>query len=365
MNPKPRYGNLTFARPFVISLLLLLLLPAVTGAAEPGKEKGEFFGAKDTEYPAWFKQSFLNLKEDIEEAGAEGKRLMMFFYQNGCPYCNAMVERNLAQKDILEKVQKHFDVIAINMWGDREVTDVDGKTYTEKTFSEHLKIQFTPTLLMWDEKGKIVLRLNGYRAPDRFIHDVNYVADKQENAVSYRDYIKANYIPKQSSKKMHAEDFFADKHDLKAIVGKGKPIAVFFEQKDCPNCDTLHSKVLPDSNIRKVLKDYHAIQLDMWSKTPVVTPTGKQTTARQWAQELDVKFAPSILVFNTQGEEIIRSEAFFKVFHTWGILNYVLDGGYKKQPSFQRYLSDQAEHLQEQGKSVDIWNYSDEKPGSR
>ena len=66
------------------------------------------------------------------------------------------------------------------------------------------------------------------------------------------------------------------------------------------------------------------------------------------------------MVFNEKGEEIIRSEAFFKVFHTQGIINYVLSGGYKKEPSFQRYLTDYAEHLREKGKDVNIWGLSGE-----
>ncbi len=346
-------------------ICLLLFLPIMTFAADAQKpEKGEFYGAKNTEYPAWFKESFLHLKEDVGEAATSGKRLMLFFYQNGCPYCNAMVERNLAQKDILDKVQQNFDVIAINMWGDRDLIHVTGEKFTEKTFAEHLKVQFTPTLMFMDEAGNIILRLNGYRAPDRFIHDVNYVADKQEGVISYRDYVKANYKPAKASKEMHHEDFFSKNYDLQAALGQGKPLAVFFEQKDCPNCDTLHNNVLPDKDTRNVLKQFNVVQLDMWSKTPVVTPAGNKTTARAWAKELDVKFAPSILVFNAKGEEIIRSEAFFKIFHTQGILTYVLDGGYKTQPSFQRYLSDKADHLREQGKTVDIWNFAGEEPGN-
>ena len=341
--------------------LLLALLAPQAMAADKAAERGKFHGAKTTDYPTWFKESFLNLRDDVAEAKSAGKRLLVFFEQDGCPYCNAMVERNLAQKDILEKVQKNFDVIAINMWGDREITDVDGSKYVEKTFAEHLKVQFTPTLVFYDEQGAIVLRLNGYRAPDRFIHDLEYVAGHKENAVSYRDYIQANYQPGGASKQMHGEDFFRPgKPDLAARLHKGQPLAVFFEQKDCPACDTLHTKVLPDANIRALLAKYHAIQLDMWAKTPVVTPAGRKTTAREWARELDIKFAPSIVLFNDNGEEIIRSEAFFKVFHTQGILSYVLDGAYKNQASFQRYLSDKADRLREEGQSVDIWNYAGE-----
>lgn len=60
------------------------------------------------------------------------------------------------------------------------------------------------------------------------------------------------------------------------------------------------------------------------------------------------------MLFNEKGQEIIRSEAFFKVFHTQGIFTYVSSGAYVKEPSLQRYLSAKAEHMREQGRDVDI-----------
>ena len=353
--------------------LTLIILPLVfgvfllptTGVSEEKKE-GKFYGAKITEYPEWFKASFLNFQEDIDEAKAAGKRLVVFFHQEGCPYCNALVERNLAQKDIAEKVKKNFDVIGINMWGDREITYVNGKQYIEKTLAEALKVQFTPTLLFYDENGKIVLRLNGYRSPRKFTVDLDYVALHKEKDTNYRDYVKTNLTEPKSSKEMHDEDFFGkEPHDLTVAADNKIPIAVFFEQKDCPDCDTLHEKVLPDKELRKIIGNFKTIQLDMWSKTPVVNPQGEKTTAREWANKLDIKFAPSIVVFNEKGEEVIRSEGSFKVFHTQGILEYVLSGKYKNQPSFQRYLSERAEHIREQGKDVDIWKYAGQPAGDK
>ena len=325
------------------------------------ENKGQFFGAKQTEYPSWFKDSFLNFQEDLDEANAAGKRIMLLFHQDGCPYCNALVERNLAQKDIEAKVRKNFDVISINMWGDRELTFLDGKQYIEKNLAEDLRVQFTPTLLFFDEKGKVVLRLNGYRAPHRFSVDLDYVALHKEKEISYRDYVKANLTRQASSKTLHKEDFFQPPpYDLRRKPD-ARTLAVFFEQRDCPNCDTLHEKILPDKQLRNVIKNADVVQLDMWSNTEVITPKGKKTTAREWAKALDIKFAPSIVLFNQKGEEVIRSEAFFKVFHTQGIFQYAISGAYQKQPSFQRWLSEYADHFREQGKDVNIWRYAGEK----
>ena len=350
----------------IYALVYAMLLFASDIVSTQAEEKyGAFYGGIATEYPAWFKTSFLNLSDDIAEAKTHGKRVMLLFTQENCPYCNALVERNLAQKDIEDVMRKNFDVIAVNMWGDRELTGLDGKTYNEKSFAASQKVQFTPTILFFDESGKMILRLNGYLPPPKFKTALEFIAQHKEKEISYRDYVAANQPP-PSSGELVKEDFFAPApYKLTQKSGKAKPLAVFFEQKDCPSCVELHSKILPEQETRALIKQFHAIQLDMWSNTPVVTPQGKHLTAREWAKALDIKYAPTIVLFNAQGKEIIRSEAFFKVFHTQGIFAYVLEGAYQTEPSFQRFLSARAEKFREQGKDVDIWRLADEPEGKK
>ena len=347
----------------LLSLCLLLLANLLLAApGHAAEQKGQFYGAKATEYPSWFKQSFLNIKDDISDAKAAGKRLVVIFHQNNCPYCNALVERNLAQKDIEDLMRKSFDVVAINMWGDQEVTDLEGKSMSEKDFAASLRVQFTPTILFFDESGKTILRLNGYIPPPRFKLTLEYIAQHKEKELPYREYM-AKQEPPPSKGELIAEDFFHPApFDLR---GRKTPIAVFFEQKDCPACSTLHHEILPDKDTRDVVRKLYNIQLDMWSNTPVILPDGKQTTAREWARKLDVKYAPTIVILDGKGKEIIRSEAFFKVFHTQGIFAYAQTGAYKTEPSFQRFLAARAEQFREQGKDVDIWRMSDEPPAPR
>lgn len=345
-----------FKQLFLVFISLFALTSFAGATDKPSIEKGEFRGAIETEYPDWFKDSFLDFNEDVAEARAAGKRLMVLFHQNGCPYCHALVERNLSQKDIETTVRKNFDVVLLNLWGDREVANIGGKKYTEKSFAAALKVQFTPTILFFNEEGKVVLRLNGYLPPSDFKVALDYVADKQETKMAYQDYV-AKHLPKTDSGKLIGEDFFLPTpYDLSRSKAKNKPFAIFFEQKDCPACETLHKQVLVDDGVRKAIKGFDTVQLDMWSDTPVIMPNGTRLPARQLAKQLDVKYAPTIVIFNAQGDEVIRSEAFFKVFHTTGLFTYVSSGSYAKEPNFQRYLSAVAHDLQASGKDVDIWH---------
>ena len=329
--------------------LLLLLLPLTLAAQETGR----FLGARETHYPAWFKESFLDIREDVNEAREAGRRVLLFFYQNGCPYCNLMVERNFSQQTIEQQMQEQFDVIAVNMWGDRAVLDLAGRERTEKQFATDLRVQFTPTLLFLDEQGGVVLRLNGYLPPADFQLALDYAGQRLEQKQSFREYVVANRPPEKESGALQTQPFFiAPPHDLSVIR---EPIAVFFEQRDCPACRRMHRELLSDSEIARLAARTHALQLDMWSDEPLITPDGERLTAREWAHRLAVNYAPTVVLFDPETGEVIRSEAFFKQFHTASIFDYLLSGAFREQPSFQRYLSARAEHIREQGKDVDIW----------
>ncbi len=345
----------TGAGRWLISLAMaMVLLPVQAGFA--AEKKGEFFGDKETVYPDWFKESFLELEEDVRDAGEEGRRVVLFFHQAGCPYCNLLVERNLAQKDIEQRMREHFDVIALNLWGDREVATVEGKTFTEKSFAAALGVQYTPTLMFLNEQGRVVLRIDGYYPPQNFRVALDYVAGRKEQQSSFRDYY-ASAMPKPASSELNAESFFSSAPYVlsRDATTQSLPLAVFFEQGQCPNCDTLHRKTLADPSTRALIEQFESVQLDMWSDTPVITPANKRTTARNWAGELGITYAPTIVYFNRQGEEIIRSDSYFRIFHTQSVMDYVLSEAYRDEPSFQRYLSARSEAIREEGIDVDLW----------
>ena len=337
-------------------LILTCFLPSTLLATEAEKATGKFLGAAETRYPDWFRSSFLDFTEDVEEAAKAGRRIIILFHQQGCPYCNLLVERNLSQQTIVDYMKKHFEVVAINMWGDREVATIDGSQLTEKQFAGALKIQFTPTLLFLDETGDQVLRLNGYLPPERFMLALQYAHKRTGNGdgLSFTDFVRQR-APTPSSGSLVEEPFFlASPVELNNLLGK-RPVAVWFEQKHCPACETLHGEVINDPETRALIKQFNNIQLDLWGRQPITLFDGSKTTSRNWAKRLNIHYAPTIVFFDPEGNEIIRSEAMFKQFHTQSIFDYVSSGAYVEQPSFQRYLESRADQIRAQGKDVDIW----------
>jgi thioredoxin-related protein len=126
--------------------LLLVLLLALGAAAPargaPGDDEFESFDDQPLEeplgYPDWFKLSFLDIGDDLQEAIADGKQgLMVYFGQKYCAYCKQLLEGNFGKLDILAYTQRHFDAVGIDIHGQREVTDLNGREWSERQLHPH------------------------------------------------------------------------------------------------------------------------------------------------------------------------------------------------------------------------------------
>lgn len=327
-------------------------MAAEEGALEPGGVNPGFH-----EQPSWFKQSFLDLQDDVNEATEHGKRLVLYFYQDGCPYCAKLLQDNFGQREIVGKTRRHFDVVAINMWGDREVTDFAGHTLTEKQLAAQFKVMYTPTLLFFDDNANLVLRLNGYYHPGKFALALDYAASPELQKSSFRDFLARQGDIAKASGTLHDEPYFIRPPYIldRQAVSAERPLLVLFEQKECRTCDEFHTAILARPAIKELMQQLDVVQLDMWSATPLISPSGEKTNARAWADRLEVKYAPSLVYFDEQGNEVFRSEAYLRAFHTQAVLEYIVSGAYRTQPNLQRYIQERAEHMRESGEEVDLW----------
>jgi thioredoxin-related protein len=341
-------------RTILLVILLLFTHPAYTVDTPSGLEVG-LINPGFHEQPSWFKNSFLDLGEDIEEAAEEGKRIILYFYQDGCPYCAKLLNENFAIKEIVDKIREGFQLIAINIWGDRSVTGISGEETTEKSLAESLKVMYTPILLFLDEQGRRVLRINGYYPPGRFSAALDYAADRQELKQSFKAYLKKRE-PVVATGKLHREaNYLTPPLDLRqSSRNSDKPLLVLMEMKQCPPCDELHLQGFRRSELRKTLQGFDVALVDIWLAEPVITPSGQTLRSTDWAESLGIQYAPSLLFFDQQGREVFRSEAYLKVFHIHTALDYVLSGSYRQQPNFQRFIQTRAAGMRARGEVVDL-----------
>jgi len=125
-------------------------LPPVSGPTTPRVEAQ--LGEDGIYHQAWALRSFLDMREDFAEARAKGKRFAVIFEQRGCIYCTKMHTEVLSQKYINDYVRENFEIVQLDLWGAREVTDFDGARLPEKKLAERWGIMFTPTIVFLKEE---------------------------------------------------------------------------------------------------------------------------------------------------------------------------------------------------------------------
>lgn len=291
--------------------------------------------AQAIDIPAWFSESFLEIPEDVQDAAREGKRLMLYFGQDGCPYCKQLMQTNFTQRAIVDKARRHFVAIALNIWGDREVRWTDGRRMSEKELTRTLGIQYTPTLLFLDEQGTLVARLNGYYPPHRFAAALDYAAGLAGKGRRFDEYMKAS-VTKSASPRLHEAPFL--RPPPVELTG-AKPVALLFETPYCAGCDELHREGFRRPEVMKLLERFDVYRL---------TPDDDR------ARSLRVAYTPTIVFFDG-GAEVFRVEAYLRPFHLAAALDYVASRAYRREPSFQRFIQARADRLRERGVAVELW----------
>lgn len=102
--------------------------------------------------PDWLRDTFKDLREDLAEANAEDKRMLVIIEQRGCIYCTEMHEKVFPDPKIDALIRDNYFVVQMNLFGDVEVTDFDGTVLSEKDMAVRWGVMFTPTMIFLPEE---------------------------------------------------------------------------------------------------------------------------------------------------------------------------------------------------------------------
>ena len=330
-------------------LMILALCFLLAGNVSAATTTGKVVGGKISEHPAWFKESFLDIAEDVEEAAVANKHVILFMHLNGCPYCYKMTEENFKHAPYTEFIKENFDVIAINIKGDREVALNEEISLTEKELAVKLKVMYTPTIVFLNQQNKVVARVNGYRSVPDFRHVLDYVQEKAYLNTSLSKYVDAR---KERVYSFREHPQLTEVKDLRSLADQ--PLAVIFEDKACVDCDALHDGHLKRPEVREVLEDYTFVRLDALSEEPIVDVEGNPTTPRAYAEKLGLVYRPGIVLFD-RGKEVIRITSVLYTYHFEEVLRYVGERHYDLYPeSFYDYLDARTAEITASGRDVDL-----------
>ncbi len=177
--------------------------PSPASAKDPSasaKNKGYTIGEDGLYHQDWFVQSFLDLRDDIKEAADAGKHFAIVWEQRGCPYCRELHRVNFAQPAIRKYIKANFNILQLDLWGPRKVTDFDGKEMGERELASRWGINFTPTMNFFPKDpvrslGKTgrqaeVIRMPGYLNPFHFVAMFEYMSSDRSEEISFQRFVQ-------------------------------------------------------------------------------------------------------------------------------------------------------------------------------
>lgn len=326
---------MTALRPLLI-ITLYACSTLLANAAEVSTE-GKIVGSKPHSHPDWFKQSFLEIAEDVDEASAEGKHVMLFFDLDGCPYCDRMLQESFNTEPHRHYIQSNFDVIAVNVRGNLDIAFNEETIVTESELADILNVRATPALLFFNENNESVVRVDGYRAPERFQQVLEYVATRSYRSTDLAGYLQAKLD--RDAYQLRDNSLFTETNDLSTIEG---PLMLVFEDGSCYDCDELHDGLFTDERVLSELDPYTIVRLDADSQNSIIDFNGNETTPAALAAEYEMLYRPGIMLFD-DSKLLRRHDSLLYPHHMMESLRYIGRGFHKDMDyrSFTRQFRDE------------------------
>ncbi len=128
---------------------LVWLLPLAAGAVELRDPDSHFFD-----------QTFGDFQEELENAREQGKLgILIMFEMDECPFCRRMRRKVLNRADVQDYFRRHFLIFSVDIEGDVEITDFQGRPTTMKDFAfRQYRVRATPVFQFFDLEGKPIRR---------------------------------------------------------------------------------------------------------------------------------------------------------------------------------------------------------------
>ena len=304
-----------------LSILLALGLSSVAVAEEP--RVGQVTGGAHHQMPDYFKESFLEFADDAEEAAEADKHVLLFFQLNACPYCDVMLRDVFEADPYMSYIQTHFDVIGLNVRGDREVVFNEDITLIEKDLAKQLNVFATPGIIFLNEENNVVLRIDGFRAPERFQQAMEFVSSRSYERIDFNAYVTANGT--KDVYQLRDYDLYADVTDLSAVEG---PVVAVFEDGGCYDCNLFHDRVLGNAFVNQRLQEVSLVRVIADDEHKYTDIDGEVLSGKALADKYQMTYRPGVLMFD-KGQLVNRMDSMLYQHHFSVQVKYLSTGSWE------------------------------------
>jgi thioredoxin-related protein len=280
------------------------LLAAITFLSAPcGAAASTESGAQTRDpHEFFFSQTFGDLPEELDQARQDGKLgMMLFFEQDGCPYCRRMMQTVFNQREVQDWFAERFVSFEIDIRGDVEIRDFDNVTLPSKVFAAQRRVDSTPVISFIDLRGTEVFRWSrAVTSPDTMLLMGRYVAEGRYTDTSWDEYSKGRQSsPVEASQIPHVENL---KAEGEVATRQHKILLVAVTREGCLYCARLRREVLRPIIVSGEYSDRLVIrEMVMEPLVEMVDFSGQGTTSSEIATRYGVSIAPTVLFLDGSG----------------------------------------------------------------
>ena len=139
----------------------------------------------------FFDTTFGDFSEELETVKTEGKQgILIMFEMDECPFCQRMKTTVLNRPEVHEYFKKHFNIFAVDIEGDVEMTDFSGASMTQKDFAlKSHRVRATPVFAFFDVEGNLMTKFIGATGDaSEFMWLGNYVVEGRYKDTTFQQY---------------------------------------------------------------------------------------------------------------------------------------------------------------------------------
>lgn len=164
-------------------ILAVFLLLCSVGVSASSRDPEQYF----------FDQSFGDFSEELQTARDQGKQgILIMFEMDECPFCHRMKTTVLNRPEVQDYFRKHFLIFSVDIEGDIEITDFQGKPTTMKDFAfKQYRVRATPVFQFFDLQGKPIKRgryTGATKNAEEFMLLGKYIVEKKYRDTSFTKY---------------------------------------------------------------------------------------------------------------------------------------------------------------------------------
>ncbi|RZS98967.1 thioredoxin family protein [Aquimarina brevivitae] len=123
---------------------------------------------------------WMTMNEALAAQEKEPKKIFMDVYTDWCGPCKLLDKRTFHNKDVVNYVNQHFYAVKFNAEGNEDITynnftytnpnydaSKKGKRNSQHFFANALKITGYPSIVFFDENGKLIAPVVGFKTPQQ------------------------------------------------------------------------------------------------------------------------------------------------------------------------------------------------------